>query len=270
MSLDNKHITDFQSLQRERILKSYNTPELQKAEGSRGGTVIGHTKSGKPIYEHSIHNSAGFSKQDHSDAISAHEKAAKNYAGRESKRRSGQGRDEASRVANEKRMVEHHSYMAQEHQKAMSQASDEGSDQKTDLHFDKRQAMADMLAKEKGLKKSEEMSDELVKAYETLGLSDLLEKAEGSRGGKVIGHTKSGKPIYDTFEHSGHKDFSRKEHIEAAHKHAENYHKHGKDYMEGGSHEKQMKNAKDNMDSHIKASGVNISHIDQEGVEHYK
>ena len=44
-----------------------------------------------------------------------------------------------------------------------------------------------------------------------------LEKAsgEGSRGGKVIGHTKSGKPIYDSFEHTGHKDFSKEDHEDA-------------------------------------------------------
>ena len=29
------------------------------------------------------------------------------------------------------------------------------------------------------------------------GSQELIEKAEGARGGKVIGHTKSGKPIYE-------------------------------------------------------------------------
>jgi hypothetical protein len=50
-----------------------------------------------------------------------------------------------------------------------------------------------------------------------------FEKAlgEGSRGGKVIGHTKSGKPIYDTFEHEGHKDFNAQDHKDAADKHHE-------------------------------------------------
>lgn len=48
----------------------------------------------------------------------------------------------------------------------------------------------------------------------------LLQKAEGSRGGKVIGHTKSGKPIYDTFGHEGHKHFTLTEHKEAVSAHA--------------------------------------------------
>lgn len=45
---------------------------------------------------------------------------------------------------------------------------------------------------------------------------ELIEKGgEGSRGGKIIGHTKSGKPIYDTIRHSGHKDFSVEDHFDA-------------------------------------------------------
>lgn len=38
---------------------------------------------------------------------------------------------------------------------------------------------------------------------------------EGSRGGKVIGHTRSGKPIYDEHEHEGHADFSKADHNDA-------------------------------------------------------
>lgn len=42
-------------------------------------------------------------------------------------------------------------------------------------------------------------------------------KAEGSRGGKVIGHTKSGKPIYDSVTpHKDHKGFEREDHEDAA------------------------------------------------------
>ena len=44
---------------------------------------------------------------------------------------------------------------------------------------------------------------------------DRIDKAEGSRGGKIIGHTRSGKPIYDTANHPSHSDFSSKEHYEA-------------------------------------------------------
>ena len=43
----------------------------------------------------------------------------------------------------------------------------------------------------------------------------------GSRGGKVIGRTRSGKPIYESASHSGHNSFFAEEHLQAAeaHKH---------------------------------------------------
>ena len=40
-------------------------------------------------------------------------------------------------------------------------------------------------------------------------------EGEGSRGGHIIGHTSSGKPVYSSFHHSGHKGFSEEEHIQA-------------------------------------------------------
>lgn len=43
-----------------------------------------------------------------------------------------------------------------------------------------------------------------------LGRVDL-QKPEGSRGGKVIGHTRSGKPIYEKVNHSEHKDYTKEE-----------------------------------------------------------
>jgi hypothetical protein len=55
-------------------------------------------------------------------------------------------------------------------------------------------------------------ADEILK-----GESDELVKGgEGSRGGKIIGHTKSGKPIYDSFDHPSHKDFTKEDHGDAA------------------------------------------------------
>lgn len=49
------------------------TKELIKAEGSRGGKIIGHTKSGKPIYESKVaSHEAKYTSQDHKDASYAH------------------------------------------------------------------------------------------------------------------------------------------------------------------------------------------------------
>ena len=65
--------------------------------------------------------------------------------------------------------------------------------------------------------------ENLEKAKESIRKAiDILEKGgEGSRGGKIIGHTKSGKPIYDKFNHPGHKDFTVEDHLDAMKKHRE-------------------------------------------------
>ena len=44
-------------------------------------------------------------------------------------------------------------------------------------------------------------------------------EGEGSRGGKIIGHTSSGKPIYDQATHPAHAGFGYAEHTEAAQAH---------------------------------------------------
>ena len=43
----------------------------------------------------------------------------------------------------------------------------------------------------------------------------------GSRGGHVIGHTKSGKPIYDTAQHESHRGFSEEDHRQAMSHHSD-------------------------------------------------
>jgi hypothetical protein len=50
---------------------------------------------------------------------------------------------------------------------------------------------------------------------------ELSKSGEGSRGGKVIGHTKSGKPIYANYNHPSHKEFSKEDHKDAANIHEE-------------------------------------------------
>lgn len=79
---------------------------------------------------------------------------------------------------------------------------------------------------------------------------DELDKGgEGSRGGKVIGHTKSGKPIYDSHFHQAHANFTSEEHKEkrghlGSHldKLETSYHKRGRDYMYYGGSEKKRIN----------------------------
>ncbi len=47
-------------------------------------------------------------------------------------------------------------------------------------------------------------------------VENLMKGGEGSKGGKVIGHTKTGKPVYDSHGHKGHADFTPQEHKQAA------------------------------------------------------
>ncbi len=50
---------------------------------------------------------------------------------------------------------------------------------------------------------------------------DLHEDTEGERGGKIIGHTSSGKPIYESHKHPAHNELNAQEHREAADMHRE-------------------------------------------------
>jgi len=47
----------------------------------------------------------------------------------------------------------------------------------------------------------------------------------GDRGGKIIGKTRSGKPIYDSANHAAHKGFSAGDHKDAMNAHAGHVHK---------------------------------------------
>jgi hypothetical protein len=127
-----------------------------EGEGSRGGKVTGHTKSGKPIYEDNT--------------------------------------------------VEMHAQMASTHPEAHAQAMD----------YLKRRHAA-------GKPGAMEMHDAITKRVQELkakksvdsALDDLIKgEGEGSRGGKVIGHTKGGHPIYENGQHHfdpGHKAFQGKD-----------------------------------------------------------
>lgn len=48
-----------------------------------------------------------------------------------------------------------------------------------------------------------------------------VDAGEGSRGGKIVGHTKSGKPIYMSHGHPSHGEFTKAEHNTAANIHRE-------------------------------------------------
>lgn len=76
-SLDNKD--SFLSKAFNVINKSLELFE-KGGEGSRGGKIIGHTKSGKPIYSHGYHtdySSKNYSSEDHEDISNHHSNVSK-------------------------------------------------------------------------------------------------------------------------------------------------------------------------------------------------
>lgn len=76
-TISNNNILAFQKAQAAKILGSYGieTGSIEKSEGARGGHVIGHTKSGKPIYNHASHSAhKNFTPDEHGEASDLHVK----------------------------------------------------------------------------------------------------------------------------------------------------------------------------------------------------
>lgn len=197
---------------------------IEKAEGSRGGKIIGHTKSGKPVYENKqAHTYKGFSKQDHKDAHEAHNKEAKRlhpYTLGKS------GHDNKANKAHEK--LDHHSTTADDHLAEYDTLSEKEHEERTKggegkmFSKDQLKKFRRSVDKSRGISKAEifttllsDFNLDTESAKNVYMLAEAIEKAEGSRGGKIIGHTKSGKPVYDTANHEAHSDFSGSEHKEA-------------------------------------------------------
>jgi len=98
--------------------------ELRKGgEGARGGRVIGHTRSGKPIYAHGgnslglrIHR--GWSGEDHQDAHAAHYALAVKHG--------GMARSPDMTPQEHAEVAEHHALVAEHHRKKAAKLMGEG------------------------------------------------------------------------------------------------------------------------------------------------
>lgn len=198
-------------------------------EGSRGGKVIGHTKSGSPIYaghfkDDKYHgNHEDYSKQDHLDAADTHQKeAAKFREKRKGYEQTGYGDDLMHSHG-------HHIEAAREHKKMAESAPDKKPDTSKQYTTKKNQSIGDKTAD-----KNDKMKDRFANYGKSIKksitdedflLDFVLEKAgkgEGSKGGHVIGHTSSGKPIYASGKMVDHPKFSEQDHRDAASLHTMN------------------------------------------------
>lgn len=66
-------------------------------------------------------------------------------------------------------------------------------------------------------------------------VEEFVKSGEGSKGGKVIGHTKSGKAIYDSADHSSHKNFTSADHLDAHDLHQKKAKVHEKNAVRAGN-----------------------------------
>lgn len=179
--------------------------EIEKAigEGSKGGKVIGHTYSGKPIYENFDNlKHSNFDKMDHEDAEKVHYKRfKKKYPDIKTGRKNVRGY-EIIRKPTKQEMNEDKDY------------------QEMNKHYDARVKLS----------KCNEVIDDLEKAI----------TGEGSRGGKIIGRTKSGKPIYANFEQENSKKYNFEDHSDAVSAHLKEAKKHFKSDKEKSKHHSQI------------------------------
>lgn len=133
---------------------------FQKAEGSKGGHIIGHTTSGKPVYASTKTNhsaTSGYSSQDHLEAGRLHNQAM------------GSATNNRNKAAKNKNQQQVNDYNAEinEHERNVK------------LH-------------RAGANQVQKSMDSNIEA----ALNFFQKGGEGSKGGKIVGHTPSGKPIY--------------------------------------------------------------------------
>lgn len=170
-----------------RIASLYKeTDELiTKAEGDRGGRVVGHTKTGKPVYSKHDTSYSSFTKEDHQDAHKLHFDLMMKHP-------------KGTQKHHDHRVLTHYHKTAvdqkkHEESKDVKKAMTAGSTTGTETH-------------------NQHLTQEPLKEEDIDGVHKA---GEGSHGGKVIGHTKSGNPIYSNANHPEHKDFTKQDHTDA-------------------------------------------------------
>lgn len=224
--LDSNDHTLNQKMHDKFSIKKSEETEIEKGggEGSRGGKVIGHTRSGKPVYANSgatgKHDS--FTKEDHKDAYNLHRKMMNHYE------------DEK-----EPNKVYYHMSHRDIHKKKMNETTGDDVDEAY-AKYSRGEMDSDEVHK---IHSKFKKSNSLNKAEDAI---DILKGGEGSKGGHVIGHTKSGKPIYDSANHPSHSNFTKQDHLDAAEHHADHIREIHDNYAEHHI----VGNVKDNLNRH--------------------
>jgi hypothetical protein len=211
------------------LVKAYSD-SIIKAEGARGGKVIGHTKSGKPIYDSAGHEAhKNFSIAEHDDAIEAHQKVRDDYhKNNQSTDKDKEDNDKAFEQQKGHIGAKNHmmkdmtpaearaaAKKSEEENKPNDESGDKKHHGKMSDHYNRqslsastpedKKRLSDLADKHEKLSKSEgEETSDLQKAYETLGLGDLIQKGGSGSGrhpssgyslkaGDTLTHKKTGK-----------------------------------------------------------------------------
>jgi len=213
-------------------------------EGSRGGKIIGHTKSGKPIYE--SHNLAHdrFNSTDHKEAADLH--LNHSNGDRDHDSRMAEYHKEAA-VAKEKNSPTLHDSMGKHHKEEANKRSNA------------RPLSPAVQARRNEL-------DRFPAAASKKGIPD-------EPGSHVIGSTKSGKDIYSNANHPTHAFFTSRDHYDAIDHHSEKA-RDAKNSGNSGLHEKHLKEISAHAtQAHVKgteedAPNEAFPHMSNKDVEH--
>lgn len=236
-----------------RIQKSEENDIEKGGEGSRGGKIIGHTKSGKPVYDSFDHSShEKFTAQDHKDAVEHHVEAAKKDLFSDDLEHATKHKN----AAKEKDSKEHTETLGKTVM-ALSKMSDKES-----TEFEKTHGKGIIYKQGKDWK----ISNEKIKSLSKDELNDLHDKIKGDDGSKVIGKTKSGKNIKDFPDHPDHKDFDAEDHLDAFNAQKEISDKRKKEVFD--KHDGSTKESREDLDKdvhHGLASERMQKHLDHYG-----
>jgi hypothetical protein len=246
-------------------------------EGSRGGQVAGHSASGKPIYARRVGGpppipggrpkpppiptvtkggpprgsfarireeimSGPGKKPDDPDAVAAMV-YRKKYGAETLARRSAAARKEKGKAAEKAAAV-----LAGEEPLRKAFGSLEPTDQVA------------FLRELRKARKVHPSQTGFAFGAPAAGAKPAGRAGEGSRGGHVIGHTKSGKPIYESAGHAEHGGFSAADHADAAAKHGDlaDYHKRSGNADRGPNRERHQESERHHrlqQGAHARASG---------------
>ena len=185
--------------QRAHLMKSYTNwgnDSIEKGgEGSRGGKIIGHTKSGKPIYEGAHQSHKSFTKQDHKDAAELNRKEHKREGNpilrslykREAEFHQGEADDtknDKEEIKDIKDNIELYDDNYHVYRRRYLQTQSDEDRYKMNKWLNLRKEQEKLLKDKEGVDVKKSEDTELQKAFEILGLGDLIEKGGMGSGRK--------------------------------------------------------------------------------------